>query len=437
MSDTYSQKELLLLSNFVYIPACVSTEKVSTILDEYRDADGSFSEEGVALAAAGGGMSVSDVRTVFTAMDEHIRENPSFGELSAARCLNDKDVRAVCYTNDKDKDPVVVFRGTGGTENAWTDNFEGAYLEDTKIQKIADDFVRHECGIYEDVTVTGHSKGGNLAMYVTVKEQEKVISCLSFDGQGFGNEFIDNNGSSVDTAAPKITSISAYNDFVNILLTCIAGTSIYVANEGSAEGAHSPVALLTNNTFDENGNFTSIRSQGPVAKELDSLTDVIVSALSPASEKDKEDLSAIAGSAIALALTTPSGRIAEDCVAPTLGTLGAKLAAKITREVEADLPEDVLCAKSLYADTDDIRRCASALSDASASLQNIRVRVDHVRSGMKCTMNTHIIAESKLIVIEDEITMISRQLGFLSDMTCRVADSYEKAEEDVLTLVRF
>lgn len=435
MREAYSQKELLLLSNFVYIPACVSTDNISTILDKYRGEDGLFSDEGIAAAAAGGGMSTGDVRTVFTAMDEHIRENPGFGQLSAARCLNDKDVRAICYTDGSNKDPVVVFRGTGGTKNAWRDNFEGAYLEDTKIQKIADDFVRHECAIYDDVVVTGHSKGGNLAMYVTVKEEDRISSCVSFDGQGFGDEFIKYNEGLIDTASPKITSISAYNDFVNILLTCIAGTSIYVANEGSAEGAHSPVTLLTNNTFDENGRFKSKMAQGPVAKELDSLTDVIVAALKGSSDKDKEDLSDIAGSAIALALTTPSDKMAEDCAAPVLGTIAAKLAAKLARDGVIATSYEELCAKSLYADTAGIRGCASALYDTASSVKSLGIKVGYVRSGMKCTMNTHIIAESSLSSIADELILISRQLAFLSDMTMRVAKSYETAEEEVLSLM--
>lgn len=37
---------------------------------------------------------------------------------------------------------------------------------------------------YDSITVTGHSKGGNKAQYVTVLS-DKVDRCISMDGQGF------------------------------------------------------------------------------------------------------------------------------------------------------------------------------------------------------------------------------------------------------------
>ena len=163
MNGAYTQQELLLLSNFAYIPACLSDKPINEILDTYRDENGSFTAESVAGAAAGGGMAASDVAVVFEQMDKRTADNPAFGQLSVARKLDEKDVRALCYTGPDDKDPVVVFRGTGGTKEAWTDNFEGAFVEETRIQKLAGDFIRCDCGIYNDITVTGHSKGGNLA----------------------------------------------------------------------------------------------------------------------------------------------------------------------------------------------------------------------------------------------------------------------------------
>ena len=43
---------------------------------------------------------------------------------------------------------------------------------------------------YDSITVAGHSKGGNKAQYVTVLS-DKVDRCISMDGQGFSQEFID------------------------------------------------------------------------------------------------------------------------------------------------------------------------------------------------------------------------------------------------------
>ncbi len=431
----YSQKELLLLSNFVYIPACAGDDAIEDIIGRYRDESGGFTDESVAAAAAGGGMSVSDVCTVFQKMDEQIKEDPDFGRLSAARRLDEKDVRAICYTNEEDANPVVVFRGTGGTKEAWVDNFEGAYADDTRIQKVADDFVRYECGIYEDIVVTGHSKGGNMAQYVTVKREDMIESCVSFDGQGFGNVFIEDNTALVPKASPKITSICAYNDFVNILLTSIAGTCIFVDNEEGAAAAHSSVTLLTRNTFDEEGNFTSIRSQGLVSKELGRLTDIITAGLDPAKEEDKEELSLIAGSAISLALTTPEGSFLESCVAPVTGMIAAGFVKKITQTVRNMSELSVPAAQSLYIDTGSAAGVAKDISSLTQELRRISIGVDGVRQNMAFTINTQIVAENLLEGVVEDIAGVSRRICDLSETVLGVVRCYEAAESEAAALM--
>lgn len=431
----YTRQELLLLSNFVYIPACRSDECIEDIIDRYRDDSGAFSEESVAAAAAGGGMSTKDVCTVFTEMDKRIAANPEFGRLSASRRLEEKDVRAVCYTNDEDSSPVVAFRGTGGTKEAWVDNFEGAFREDTKIQKIADDFIRYECAAYDDIVVTGHSKGGNLAQYVTVKREENVGECVSFDGQGFGDVFISENSALVQKASPKITSISAYNDFVNILLTGIAGTYIYVANDESAEAAHSPTTLLTSNTFDENGNFTSVRSQGIVSKELSRLTAVVTDALDPAKETDKETLSIIAGSAISLALTTPRSEVCEGVVAPVAGIVAAGFAKKIACAAKIIGDNEEPSARSVYFDAVSCREASYAISRLSQDIGRIGAGVDGVRQNMAYTINTQVFAESTLAGVMEDLAEIRRKIGLLSECIDGIANRYERAECEAAALM--
>lgn len=435
MSGVYTKQELLLLSNFVYIPACLSEKPIEDIIDAYRDENGDFTEKSVYAAAAGGGMSVGDVRTVFTEMDKRIADNPSFGRLSASRCLNNANVRAICYTDDKDANPVVAFRGTGGTIEAWTDNFDGAYLEDTKIQKIADDFVRYECGIYDGIVVTGHSKGGNLAQYVTVKHEEMIDSCVSFDGQGFGDDFISANEKNVASASGKITSVSAYNDFVNILLTCIAGECIYVANIASPEAAHSPVTLLTSNEFDEDGNFITTRSQGPVSKELSKLTNIITGALDPLAQGDKETMGMIAGTAISLALTTPCEEYKEGLVAPVLGTVAAKFAARIAVLLAPDMTDEAVNARSVYIDTASALSAAGGISDLTYEVMRISSAVDLVRRNMAFTINTQIFAESTLAGVIEDLAAIKRKLDALSGCIRNVAACYDKAEEEAAALM--
>ena len=435
MSRNYSQKELLLLSNFVYIPACRSDETIGRILDEYRSADGSFTDQSVLEAARGGGMSVSDVRTVFCEMDEHISENPDFAHLSATRRLEEKDVRAICYTDPSDRNPVVVFRGTGGTREAWTDNFEGAFNEETGIQKVADDFVRYECAVYDEIVVTGHSKGGNLAQFVTVKQADRVLECISYDGQGFGDELIRENADAVKAASPKITSISAYNDFVNILLTCIAGTTLYVANDASAAGAHSSVTLLTENTFDEEGNFTSIRSQGAVASALSRITGMMCDILKPVSEKDKETMSAITGSAISLALSSSQEDVAEECMAPVLGMITAEFVKKTTAEREGEWSPKSRVYGEVGIDADTLFKASCELRDSATAAQRIASRVNDQRRDITYLTTSRLCAEKALERVYEDIMVIRDRLEKIAELSERVSSRYADADRSAAELV--
>ena len=99
--------------------------------------------------------------------------------------------RAACFSNDEET--VIVFRGTHGAYT-WNDNGEGGYQADTASQQEALYYVNllgADLTTSGKITVTGHSKGGNLAQYVTICAANLVVDrCVSFDGQGFSNEDI-------------------------------------------------------------------------------------------------------------------------------------------------------------------------------------------------------------------------------------------------------
>ena len=435
MKGNYTQEELLLLSNFVYIPACVSDEPIGAIIDRYRAEDGTFTEESVIEAARGGGMSCRDVKTVFTHMDRHIEKRPEFGELSASRRLEERNVRAVCYTDPEDEDPVVVFRGTGGTKDAWRDNFEGAFSEDTKIQRVADDFVRFECGVYDDIVVTGHSKGGNLAQYVTVKENNRILECISYDGQGFGNDLIANNKDAVNTASAKITSISAYNDFVNILLTGIAGTCLFVANGPSAAEAHSSVSLLTENTFDENGDFTSLRSQGVVSSALGHVTGLMCDLLEGASHKDKETMSDITGSAISLALTSPPDEISEECIAPTLGRITAEFVKKTVSKNAPLWDRKFMAYGTSYIETDACMLASKRLFEHITDIDMIGIRVNELRMNIAYSITAKLCAEKALQAAYEDIMTVKERILKIAQMSLAASERYKRADDEAAALM--
>jgi len=85
---------------------------------------------------------------------------------------------------------VVAFRGTDNTLIGWKEDFEMAYMEKIPAQESAREYLRKSIGIFSGrVTVCGHSKGGNLAVYAASRlnwlSRIKVARIINFDGPGF------------------------------------------------------------------------------------------------------------------------------------------------------------------------------------------------------------------------------------------------------------
>lgn len=185
--------------------------------------------------------------------------------------------KAVCFLNPNDNNSAIVaFRGTNGGEE-WVDNVEGFNQADTKYQLEAYEYIENLP--YERVTVVGHSKGGNKAQYVAIRS-DKVERCVSVDGQGFSQEFIDKYGPQIEENSKKITCYSLSTDFVHILMYTLPGAQqIYidggddVANIGEN---HSPNAIFEY-YIDSNGEWhIKIDESGnaylPITRENPSIT---------------------------------------------------------------------------------------------------------------------------------------------------------------------
>lgn len=258
-----TEQELLLLSSYMYMDVSVTKGSVGDVLASMQDSQGNF--DPARVSAATGGMKQEDVITILHQMST---ASDTFKELRVTEVVDTNGIRGACFENAAGEG-TVVFRGTGGGYDAWVDNIMGGCQKDTAMQQEAADFIQNQCRCYQNLTVTGHSKGGNMAQYVTVMCGGQVDRCVSYDGQGQSRKFIFSNTQKINEARGKITSISAHNDFVNILLTTIAGRELFVQNQGHGADAHSAVRLLTDNTFDPvTGEFTSLCEQDREICEL-------------------------------------------------------------------------------------------------------------------------------------------------------------------------
>lgn len=224
-----SEHQLLLLDNLMYFPLSVEQNggNLKDIIESYRNSDGSWEYERLRDGCSGGFESFnnSDLKKLF----DELYADSKLMSLRTTYTINE-NIQAACFV-DNDGDATVAFRGTGGLYWTWRDNFEGLTVDNddnyaTFDQRTAARFINSLP--YDNITVTGHSKGGNMAMYVTVILSDKIARCVSFDGQGFNNEFCKHYADQISKVQSKITAICAENDFVNVLMHSIAGKQIYV-----------------------------------------------------------------------------------------------------------------------------------------------------------------------------------------------------------------
>lgn len=246
-----SERDLLLLSNYLYIDNATELGTVGDTINRMRYPDGSF--DPLKLPAPKGGMTQEDVIYI---LNEITESKGNICDLNVTHSVSELDIRAACFV-DTNQGATVIYRGTGGSYEAWHDNFVGEFMRETGLQMRANSFIRSECGEYKNITVAGHSKGGNFAQLATLLNGSLIDRCVSFDGQGFNRDFIRANEGEIRKNRSKIVSISAHNDFVNILLIPVAGARYYVKNTQDGYMAHSGIPLLTDNEFDENGNFAA------------------------------------------------------------------------------------------------------------------------------------------------------------------------------------
>ncbi|MCM1126874.1 MAG: DUF2974 domain-containing protein [Lachnospiraceae bacterium] len=219
----------------------ISEAEISMILDTYMYLD---------YQQAAEGSSIREILTELEKYPEYQEGGSHFGEYTVLKqaALNDAVGEltigcqstgmgydrgtAACTFSAPDKSTVyVVYRGTGDGE--WQDNGIGMTQEMTTQQERALQYFEEAVeamGVGEEqrLVVTGHSKGGNKAQFVTMETQyaDKVDACYSVDGQGFSQKAIRRwqnkyGKEEFEERRQKIQGIHGENDYVSALGICI------------------------------------------------------------------------------------------------------------------------------------------------------------------------------------------------------------------------
>lgn len=172
---------------------------------------------------------------------------------------------SILFNNTSDNEAVVVYRGTG-SPSEWKDNFLGGSATN---QPDGVSTVQQESALkwyqsqnldgYDSVTVSGHSKGGNKAKYITIMD-DSVDRCLSFDGQGFSDEFINKYEGKIAENQYKIHNHNIDGDYVNILLNDVGDKTYYKGynyGDGKFLENHCPNTFMK---YDKDGHFVMVES---------------------------------------------------------------------------------------------------------------------------------------------------------------------------------
>ena len=127
--------------------------------------------------------------------------------------------------------------------------------------------------MHTKITVSGHSKGGNKAQFITI-HSPLVDRCFSFNGQGFSPEAINSlkkeYGFQFDKQKKKIISISSENDYVNVLGTNISEKDkrFYIR---TTNGIHTLESL-----FLSSGYLRAECNQGYISEYVSSVSDKLM-----------------------------------------------------------------------------------------------------------------------------------------------------------------
>ena len=114
---------------------------------------------------------------------------------------------------------VVAFRGTDTSVAGWKEDCMISYSSEIPSQKLALEYLNSRTGKSE-LIITGHSKGGNLALYSAAKCRNSVLTRIvgiyNFDGPGFCFDIKETENYS--TIADKIHSFIPGSSIVGLLL---------------------------------------------------------------------------------------------------------------------------------------------------------------------------------------------------------------------------
>lgn len=151
---------------------------------------------------------------------ERFKNAQLFGYVNDINEEEQSQFSVVCVLLE-DKSIYVAFSGTDDSIVGWRENFNMGFLSETPGQLKAVAYLDQMIGIGQrKVRIGGHSKGGNLAVYASVKcrpyIKKKIEAVYSNDGPGFSRKMVESE--EYQEMLPKIKTILPESSVVGMLL---------------------------------------------------------------------------------------------------------------------------------------------------------------------------------------------------------------------------
>ena len=157
---------------------------------------------------------------------ERLRDTPRFRDVRMCAFVNDTDVEreiqfsAVTFLV-KASTAIVAYRGTDDTLVGWKEDLNMTFLLAVPSQLSAVEYLERVAQRHGgEIILTGHSKGGNLAVYAAVHAaselRDRIVQVYSHDGPGFGHCILDEPA--YLEMRPRMHSIVPQSSVVGMLL---------------------------------------------------------------------------------------------------------------------------------------------------------------------------------------------------------------------------
>lgn len=156
----------------------------------------------------------------------------AFGFVDDYQLDQEQQFSAISYRLDR-QTILTAFRGTDDTIIGWKEDFQMTYMDEIPAQRSAgvylENIMSSQIGNFY---VSGHSKGGNLALYAASQQapelQERILAIYSFDAPGLHKNHLDAPG--YKNIQDRIHPIIPQNSIVGMMLETPKNAQIVQSN---------------------------------------------------------------------------------------------------------------------------------------------------------------------------------------------------------------